>query len=248
MKKLLFLPTLLFLLSGCHREEKNFEPFPLKLVTEDDWITYEGDLPIKNELLHAELRLKTDPVAGEGLFWFTTMSPGMNTEKNKGLMSCVGDGIYTLLYGKNDQRIVQLNNVKYYTWQGPNKRPLEGSFNFIFRINGDHELVLLDDNFNEVTPARKLTRRSRLFTVEGYFTITSDTTDFFEKNALQYWPVSPLGSYKEAVSKYHVLAKEQYEGVYIKALSYSVHHVGRDGKEQEALVFKRILQMGMENL
>lgn len=126
--------------------------------------------------------------------------------------------------------------------------PKVEAIDLTFRIPNDHELILVDEDFEGTTPSQKLTQRYDLFTVEGYFTITSDTTDFFEKNTMQYCPVSPLGTYRDAVSKYHTLAREKYEGVYIRALGYSVIHIGRNGKEQEALVFKRILQMGMENL
>ena len=55
-------------------------------------------------------------------------------------------------------------------------------------ISGDHELVLLDDNFQQVSEKYVLTRRtSPLFTVEGYFTAYDDTTDFFERNTQKTW-------------------------------------------------------------
>ena len=60
---------------------------------------------------------------------------------------------------------------------------------------------------------------------------------------MKTWPVAPLGYYDEAVRRYGMLAKEKFEGVYVKALSYTVSHTDKNGKEWDALVFKKILEM-----
>jgi hypothetical protein len=69
------------------------------------------------------------------------------------------------------------------------------------------------------------------------------TTDYFEKNTLEKWPVAQLACYDEAVKNYHALAKEKFEGIYRKALSYTIRRKYANGKERDVLVFKRILQM-----
>ena len=71
----------------------------------------------------------------------------------------------------------------------------------------------------------------------------SDTTDFFEKNTRKKWSVAQLGEYDEAVNKYNYLAKEKFEGVYVKALSYTVLRKSKDGEDVKALVFKKILEI-----
>lgn len=38
-------------------------------------------------------------------------------------------------------------------------------------------------------------------------------------------------------------SKEKFEGVYLKALAYTVRHLPKDGEEIDALVIKKILQM-----
>ncbi|MEX1240973.1 MAG: hypothetical protein WEB30_14710 [Cyclobacteriaceae bacterium] len=82
-----------------------------------------------------------------------------------------------------------------------------------------------------------------VFTVEGYFTVYSDTTDYFERNTLTKWPVAQLAYYNEAVAQYHALAEEPYEGIYLKALAYTVRQPDGNGKEREMLVFKKILEI-----
>lgn len=52
-----------------------------------------------------------------------------------------------------------------------------------------------------------------------------------------------MAEYDEAVEKYNYLAKEKFEGVYLKAVAYTVRHLTKEGKEIDALVFKRILDM-----
>ena len=66
---------------------------------------------------------------------------------------------------------------------------------------------------------------------------------YFEKNTLKKWPVAQLACYDEAVKNYHALAKEKFEGTYLKALSYTIRHKDANGKERDVLVFKHILQM-----
>ena len=112
----------------------------------------------------------------------------------------------------------------------------------LLKSNGDHELILVDDQFNETIPGLSLRRRSELFTVEGYFTVYNDTTEFFEKNTRKKWAVAQFGDYSDAIKKYHELAKEKHEGIYLKALAYSTPYGELGGSVIDALVFERILK------
>ena len=122
----------------------------------------------------------------------------------------------------------------------------KGSFvqeDLYLKISGDHELVLVDDNFRQLAQKYTLIRRtSPLFTVEGYITFYGDTADFFERNTRKTWAIARLGEYDIALKKYNSVSKERFEGVYVKALSYTVRRVDRSGKEIDALVFKRLLE------
>lgn len=163
-------------------------------------------------------------------------------------MGSLSKGVYTVLYGPKGQNILQLNG-KLLSSLSRGKKPEYSSVELFFKNKGDHELVLLDRDLSEASPGYSLVRRSNLFTVEGYITFVNDTSDFFERNTRQKWAVAKLGEYPEADSTYKLLAKEKFEGIYMKALGYSVHHIAEDGKEIEALVFKNILKMdSMEDL
>lgn len=94
----------------------------------------------------------------------------------------------------------------------------------------------------KVSCLRKMGRKFKQ-TVEGYFTVYKDTSEYYERNTQTKWPVARLAYYDEAVKKYRMLAKEKYEGIYLKALSYSVRHRDAFGKEVDALVFKKLLLM-----
>jgi hypothetical protein len=116
----------------------------------------------------------------------------------------------------------------------------------VVKLESKNTLAVLDQDLIPVSPdpAHHLTKRtSRLFTVEGYFRHNGDTADFFEMNTREHWAVSKLGDYHQAIRQYHKLVKEKFEITYIKATGYSIRHINRDGREIEALVFKRVLQM-----
>jgi hypothetical protein len=86
-------------------------------------------------------------------------------------------------------------------------------------------------------------RTSKPFTVEGYFTHMGDSARFEEINTEQLWPVSKLGAYHVATRQYHQLADKKYERIYLKGVGYSVVRYDRRDEGEEALVFKKILQM-----
>ena len=55
--------------------------------------------------------------------------------------------------------------------------------------------------------------------------------------------MSKLGDYHQAISQYHKLTKQKFEVTYLKAIGYSIEQTNREGKQIEALVFKKVLQM-----
>ena len=62
-------------------------------------------------------------------------------------------------------------------------------------------------------------------------------------NTKEAWSVTKLGDYHKAITQYHQLVREKSEVTYIKATAFSVRHTNKEGREIEALVLKRVLQM-----
>ena len=94
-----------------------------------------------------------------------------------------------------------------------------------------------DASSNETATGYGSKRRSELFTW-GLFQSVQRHTAFFVKNTRKKWAVAQFGHYREAVKKYHELAKEKHEGIYLKALAYSTPYGREGGREIDALVLK----------
>jgi hypothetical protein len=111
-----------------------------------------------------------------------------------------------------------------------------------FITSGSDELLPCDKNFTPITTDTKFGLHKRLdkFTVEGYITFQEDTAMFFERNTLVEWHVANLGEHDELKVKYNELAREKFEGVYLRALAYSI----ADSVSEKALVIKRIGVIG----
>ncbi len=116
-----------------------------------------------------------------------------------------------------------------------------------FTTRGNDELLPADNHFAAITSDRRYTlhRRSKLFTVEGYITFEQDSAVFFERNTFEHWKVTDLGEFNELKLLYKQLAKEKYEGIYLKALAYSVSDP-TSKKEHSTLVIKRIKSAGKD--
>ena len=240
MKKLLtFLSLAALLACSSPRPE---EPFPHYQADEEDWITYEGYLPSKDGLdVFVELSLfpgapgmeshyrmieRPDP---KSAFYGNYSSRGTYS-----VLRTAGASILEITGKTQTGAVFRANGMS---------QKYELADDLYLKSNGDYELLPVDESFQPIG-GYKLTRRiSPLFTVEGYFTVYTDTTDFYEKNTGKKWSVAQLGDYNEAVNKYHYLAKEKFEGVYVKALSYSVLLKDRQGEDVKALVFKKIIEI-----
>lgn len=115
---------------------------------------------------------------------------------------------------------------------------------------GNDQLVLTDSDFDPlVTDARyTLYKRSELFTAEGYVTIETDSlTTFFERNTSGNWHVAHLGVYDQVKDKYQQLATTSLEGIYLRALIYSVNDTNASGEPTKKLVVKRIVEMKVQH-
>ena len=79
--------------------------------------------------------------------------------------------------------------------------------------------------------------------MEGYITFVNDTSEFFEMNTRETWALVDRAMFGKAKSNYFAVAKEKYEGVYLRGLGYSVEHQSPAGKNIPALVLRNIYEM-----
>jgi hypothetical protein len=243
MKTLIFAVFVLPLFS-CSKPFKNGnESFPDYKTAEEDWITYEGVLPSGDrEQVVATLQLMPGSPGMDAHFKLNeTPLPG------KGIPHIVfvkSEGNYSVLLGSGVQHVIHITRRRFTgsLTIGKPARPSDQVAEDLYFKGDNDRLVLVDDDFEPIAPGYSLLRRSDLFTVEGYVTVYPDTSaEFFERNTQKNWHVAQLACYDETVAKYHLLAKEKFEGIYVKALSYSVPQSDGRGENFEALVFKRIL-------
>ena len=175
-----------------------------------------------------------------------------DTSSTTGYRGWIGSRGRYMVLSSPEARIIHITDrsvFKAFLQGGNFARPDFGKQDLYLKSEGEHRLVFVDEDFQETSGNYVLTRRSSpMFTVEGYFSVYDDTTDFFERNTQKKWTVAQLAAYDEAVKKYTYLSKEKFEGVYLKALAYTVRHLTKEGEEIDALVFKRILQMDSTTL
>jgi hypothetical protein len=235
-------------LLGCQGQEADVIPLPVITAPADDWIIYEGVIPSpEGKDLQIELYLMPGAVGVDSYYRLHQWAP----DENEYSMEHLRMGRFTTLYGSSDKEVIVHVHAPKGKSFGISKKH-DGKLivkprprDLIFKSAGLNGLVLLDDNMNPVREDShyNLVQRSRLFTVEGYVTFSNDTADFFEFNTRENWVVAKLGTYGNAKEKYGQLAREKYEGIYLKALAYSVVHTAKNGEDVQALVFKKILEM-----
>ena len=231
------LPILLLLLACSGNEKKESVSLPIEGSANEDWITYEGnvltnhgtEVTVELSLMQGEVGLdsKYKMVVGDFEHMFNMTR-----------------GEYSILYGTADNEVIvqvrenkpSLMAVKHFKLPEPFFHDLN------FKSDGANKLVLLDEDNNRVADDSRYTiyKRSRLFTIEGYITFENTRTDFYEQNTRERWIVAPLGAYRMAHNAYDSIATEQFEGVYLKALAYSVE---TDSTKNEVLVVKNILEI-----
>ena len=72
----------------------------------------------------------------------------------------------------------------------------------------------------------------------------TSSLEFFERNTFEDWHVAQLGLYEDVRKNYTGLAKEPWEGIYVRALAYSVSDTTDSPEHQGNLVVKRLIAMG----
>jgi hypothetical protein len=163
-------------------------------------------------------------------------------------------GNYTVIYGlPNHELGIEINEwdkgmlTGRYAASMRNRKPIvRESGNLYFKTKGNDQLVLTDQYFNPIAEDNRYTlyKRSKLFTIEGYLTVEEDgDTEFFERNTRENWNLAQLGLYDSVNSTYKQLAKQPYEGIYLRALAYSVADTTAMGEDTDRLVVKKIINM-----
>jgi hypothetical protein len=239
---------------SCQKEHNPDERYTPQTAEKNPWVTYEGRVPLsENTNLFIEVSMLASGQQGEGTF---VIKEFLETD-HVYVPSSSFEGKYSTFYTNNpEEPTVQFHNSalpqpltrSYLTGHGRMKVIREEPFrasDLAVRMQGN-KLVVLDRNQKPVSldPIYNLTKRSsKLFTVEGYFIHKGDTAEFMEMNTRERWAVSKLGEYYHAARLHHKLAKEKFEVTYLKAVGFSIEHVGKEGETVDALVLKKILQM-----
>ena len=233
--------------SACTVYEKEKQThFPALTISEnDEWATYEGKWLTKGGVIRIELSLKSGSFGYDSYYKLRE-----SFEADSWASGAPSQGLYSSYDGfPNSEFRICLHDVNSYDKGGYLRFKKLGNINskdeMFFMTRGNDELLPCDNNFNPLTLDRRYTlhRRSNLFTVEGYFTMEQDSIEFFERNTGEYWKITDLGEFNELTVGYKKLAKEKYEGIYLKALAYSVRDTtSMTGKN--ALVIKRIIDLG----
>jgi hypothetical protein len=241
----------LITLFGCQSENKETEIFPLIYHSDNDVAIYEGVIPLESgEELTMELTLFPGSPGLDADYRLEEWS----NEHNNYIMGRNSFNKYTTLVGANPEEVIiklhkcRINRMLIHGDETPGQlKKIQDSHrkstDLYFKSKGD-DLILVDENFQAIDASKySLVRRSKTFTVEGYITFVNDTSEFFEMNTRETWALGNRGMFAEARNRYLKLAKEKYEGIYVKALAYSVNHLSPSGKNIDALVFRKIYDM-----
>jgi hypothetical protein len=255
MKTLLSVLILTFLFSCSTKEKAPPAAYPTAYEAEPEWVYFEGYYPDgRGGRMTMELSLKSGGVGVESQYKFSERDYECNCTYHGGNAA----GSYSTMYGANpSETVIELRGkgFLYYVTAGDETTKSNreifmtdrtaSDIEMFFRSDGNDRLVALDKNLRPLSEDEEYTlhRRSKPFTVEGYLTFTSDSAEFFEMNVNETWVVAKLGSYKSAKFKYLQLVKEKFEGLYVKALAYSVHHVNAKGEDIDALVLRQIFEI-----
>ena len=242
MKKMLLV---IFLLYACTaNEKKRHDPFPVLTVSDDEWATYEGRWLTNDAIISFELSLKSGSF---GIDSYYKLSESIDSDtKSSGTTSY---GLYSTYTGfANKELGICLHELSTYT-EGTYlrfKKSDDSLEEMFFITRGNDELLPCDDGFKPITSDRRYTlhKRSTLFTVEGYITFEQDSAVFYERNTSEHWKVADLGEFDKLRVQYKQLAKEKYEGIYVRALAYSV--CDTTSRSGNSLVIKRIKNLGKD--
>ena len=247
---------------SCHPERSSEPVFPPEPAPENAPLVFEGRVPLDEDVyLYIEVFMVPATERGEGSY---TLREFLEEDASYTPLSSF-KGNYSSLYGNNPgERVVQF--LQSAREKGLKRRYLKAGFqgnytdtqiqmireevfrktDLTVRLQETNKLIVLDDNLQPVTLEGQFNlnrRTSGLFTVEGYFRHTGDTADFAEMNTGERWAVAKVGDYHKAIRQYYQLATDKFEVTYLKGVGYTIRHTDKEGKEIQALVFKKILQM-----
>lgn len=236
----------LFLLIGCSSTEvTEKKSFTAVNVAEDEWATYEGRWHTKAGIYSIELSLNTGSYGYKSNYRISE-----HFEKKESAGGNLFNGLYSSDYHKVDDKVLitlhDLNKVSFISFLRYSKWSLgKDSEEMYFMTRGNEELIPCNDDFEPLTedPRYTLHKRSKLFTVEGYITFEKDSAVFFERNTGEHWNVAHLGEFEELKKSYRQLAKVEHEGVYVRALAYSITNEQRIDTVN-FLVIKRAKSIG----
>jgi hypothetical protein len=118
-----------------------------------------------------------------------------------------------------------------------------------FASDSDDKLIVTDDHFKPIRNSfNGLHRRLNYFTAEGYATVDSVTSEFFERSTRETWNIAKLVEYDSIKKVYQQLATEKNEGIYLKALAYSIEDADSTNTSHKSIVIKRILRLEKSSL
>ncbi len=238
-----------FLITSCIVPEKNENKKPTPCVGEDSNRTmYEGKWKTANGILRIELSLEIGAPGVDSNFELFE-----NMESNNSAGGAISRGEYTVFYGLQDDKIgVRLNNLQptktTHHFRQSKSWLFDSDEEMYFVSRGSNELLPSDKDFNVYDTAKTfalIKRFSKPFTIEGYITFTTDSTDFFERNTFEHWNVSEFGEYDSLQILYGQMEQEKFQGIYLKALAYAVKN-DRSTTKNNSLVIKRILVIGKD--
>ncbi|MBL7877382.1 MAG: hypothetical protein JNL53_17080 [Cyclobacteriaceae bacterium] len=242
MKSALLIAILFF--SCIQHKNRDFNFLSSVDANSEDWTAYEGKWLTKDGVVRFELFLKN---GSEGIDTYYKLGEFFERHDSILSTSTSSQGLYTTYRGRQDNevgiRLLGLSSYNNNIYMRFKSSELPGPQDEMFFITrGDDELIPCDASFNPLTYDwhSTLHKRSKLFTIEGYLTIEGDSIDFFERNTREHWSMAELGEFNEVRAMHRNLVKQKYEGIYLKALAYTVRDTN-SLKKNNGLVVKRIL-------
>lgn len=236
--------TFLFLAS-CSREGSapNEELFS-RATNDPEWTTYEGKWKTEKGVHTLELSLKNNSNNVDAFYRLWESS-----EFGQQARGTTSKGEFTSYDLPNHESGIRLRELRKSPYGSPfrvkESSLLDLSEEMYFITRGPNELIPADKDFVPLTedPLSTLHKALNYFTVEGYIIFDGDSVQYFEKNTREYWKVSRLGEFEKARMLYDTHTKEQFEGLYLRALAYSVYDSTMTN--QQALVIKTIKAAGI---
>lgn len=261
MKKI---TILILLFTACSKpQEQKQTPFPIVAVSGDFRVVFEGTILSDNGTeLKAELSLIETSVGLESDFELNK-----TIETKQVATGGISKGKYAISYGlpKNEKALTLTDEFSHDQKTTIDKtlsqdeieirKKMEKYGQYLatskvyFRTFGSDKLIQTNKNFEPLNNSKYiLYHRSNLFTAEGYVTADSTTSEFYERNTGEKWNLAKLVEYDSIKKVYQQLATEKNEGIYLKALAYSIEDADSANTSHKSIVIKRILRLEKSSL